>query len=53
MLTIAVELVYTLKVEQQTTKRAMLGLSLRNKLRKEITRQAINVTVIAHTVTQL
>ncbi|KAG6461226.1 hypothetical protein O3G_MSEX012494 [Manduca sexta] len=51
--TLTVRLVHQLKVAQRAMERAMLGVSLKDKLRNEVIRQRTNVTDIAHRISKL
>jgi hypothetical protein len=46
-------LVHKFKVAQRALERAMLGVSLRDRIRKEVIRQKIKVTDISHRISTL
>jgi hypothetical protein len=52
-LTLTARLVHKFKVAQRAMERAMLGVSLRNRIRNQVIRQKTKVTDIAHRISML
>jgi hypothetical protein len=51
--TLTARLVHKFKVAQRAMERAMLGVSLRDRIRNEVIRQRTKVTTIAHRISML